>query len=79
MLVGVALSVGNHIDRQSIHGQSDVGAVIQIKAPQENLLGFPSPSVLADEQTRYHSQDFLGIGDGTQLHAHPTDELLIVG
>ena len=56
----MAMTVRDHIDRNAINVDSDVGAVVGIKAAQEDLLGFAAASVLGNDQSRRHLQHLVG-------------------
>ena len=58
--VGVALAVrvGAHVDRHVVDGDRQVGAVVEIVAAQEILVGFALAAVLRHDQARHGFEHF---------------------
>ena len=56
--VGVTLTVcvGAHVERHPVEGEREVRAVIEIKAPQEILVGLAPAGVLGDDHARHGLQ-----------------------
>ena len=63
--VGIALAVpvGAHVDRHAVEPEGKVGAVVEIHAAQEVLIGFAFAAVLGDDQA----------GRGLEHFARPLD------
>ena len=51
--VALAMCVGRHVHRHPRNRRREVGAVIEVEAAQEILIGLPFAAVLGDDQTRY--------------------------
>ena len=53
--VGIALAVAmcRHVDRHAVDGDGEIGAVIEIEAAQEILVGFAFAGMLGDDQARH--------------------------
>ena len=55
MEIGVSLAVGmaDHIYRYTVDGNREICAVVRIETAEEDLIGFPSAMMLADDQSRH--------------------------
>ena len=62
--IGIALAMGmaGHVDGNVVHAHRQIGAVIEIKAAQEILVGFSAARMLGDD----HAGNFLHHFGGTQ-------------
>ena len=71
--VSIALTVGvsAHVDRHAVDVDRQVGAVIQVVATQEILVGFTFAAVLRDNQTGNSLQDFTRAGHRTRVQLGP--------
>ena len=60
--VGVALAVGvrRHVDRHAVHVGREVGAVVEVEAAQEVLVGLAVAAVLRDDQPGHDLEHFAG-------------------
>jgi hypothetical protein len=64
-----------YIDRDAIDTRGEISPVVQIKATQEILIGFPAPTVLGDDHARHDLQDFAWTYKWPRFElglAHPT-------
>lgn len=55
--VALAMAVAHHVDRQPVDGEREVGPVVEVEPPQEELVGLASPGVLHGEEARRHLED----------------------
>jgi hypothetical protein len=73
--VGIALAVTmrGHVDRHAVDRDGEIGAVVEVEAAQEILVGFALAAVLRDDQARDSFKEFAGTGGGlcvdTRTHA----------
>jgi hypothetical protein len=60
--VGVALAmrVGRHVDRQALHPGGEVGAVVEVVAAQEVLVGLAVAGMLRDDEARHRLKHLAG-------------------
>ena len=65
--ITLAMSMGAHIDRHVVDPDRQVGAVIEIVAAQEILVGFALAAVLRHDQAGHGLQDFPGARDRTRV------------
>lgn len=70
MAVGVTLAVGmgDHVDRQAVDGEIDIGAMVVVEAAEEYLFCLSPTLVLTDEEAGDDAEDFLGVGDATHFY-----------
>ena len=61
MQVCITLPVGmrNHIDRHPVGTQGEVGAMVDVKSAQKDLLCLAAARMLCDEDARHSTQEFL--------------------
>ena len=52
------MAMGAHVDRHVVDGDREVGAVVEIVAAQEVLVGFALAAVLGDDQARRRFEQF---------------------
>jgi hypothetical protein len=59
MQVGItlAVSMAHHINRDAVHKNGKVRAVVGVKTAKENLIRFAAAMMLAENQARRESQD----------------------
>ena len=74
--VGIALAVGvgAHVDRNAVHEQGDIGAVVEVEPAQEELVGLPLPRMLGDDQAGHRLQHLAGAGDGPGVDLRAGDD-----
>ena len=58
--VTLAVRVRAHVDRHAVDEGGEVGAVVQVEAAQEVLVGLAVAAVLGDDHARHEFQDFAG-------------------
>ncbi len=75
MQIGVPLTVpvGNHIDRNAVRKDGDVGAVIGVKPAQKNLFRFAAAGMLGNHQAGRQLQHILRGTIGTHLQIKLAD------
>ena len=58
--IGIPLTVrvGAHVDRHLVERDVDIGAVIEVEAAQEILVGFTLPTVLGRDQPGHELEYF---------------------
>ena len=59
------MGMAGHVDGDLVHAHRQIGAVIEVKAAQEILIGFPAARMLGDD----HAGNFLHHFGGTQQGA----------
>ena len=64
--IGVALAVGmgSHVDRHAADVGREIGAVVEVEAAQEILVGLTVAGMLGDDQAGHHLQCLAGAQDG---------------
>ncbi|MGC4090801.1 MAG: hypothetical protein QM756_23595 [Polyangiaceae bacterium] len=65
--VAVAVAVGGQVDGHAVDGDGKVGAVVQVEAPQEILVGFAVPGMLGDDEAGYRFQHLRRAQQGAVL------------
>jgi hypothetical protein len=56
--IALAMPMGAHVDRHVLQRDIDIGAVIEVEAAQEILVGLALPAVLGGDQTRHQLEHF---------------------
>ena len=53
--IGVSLTMGmaDHVYRDAVNEDREVGAVVRIETAKEDLIGFAAAMMLADDQSRH--------------------------
>ncbi len=76
--VGVALAVAvrAHVDGHAIDGDGQIGAVVEIEAAQEVLVGFALAAVLRHDQPRHGFEHLAGAVGGARLQVRARHEAL---
>ena len=76
--VGVALAVamGAHVDWHAVHVGGEIGAVIQVEAPQEVLVGLACAAVLGHHHAGHQFQHIPGAQNGAQFDLFLADQAL---
>ena len=59
MEIGVSLAVGmaDHVYRDAVNEDREVGAVVRIETAKQDLVGFAAAMMLADDQSRRQAQN----------------------
>ena len=67
--VGIALAMrmGAHVDRHVVEPDIDIGAMVEIEAAQEILVGLALAAMLGDDQPRHDLERFAHAIDGLLL------------
>jgi hypothetical protein len=88
--VALAVRVGGHVERHAFDPGREVGAVVEVEAAQEILVGLAVARMLRDHAARHRLQHFAGAQQrqvGEALAAHPAlrgrvrgaDTVVVVG
>jgi len=56
--ITLAMPMGAHVDWHVLERDIDIGAVIEVEAAQEILVGLALPAVLGGDQSRHHLEHF---------------------
>jgi hypothetical protein len=73
--IALAMGMGAHVDGHVVDGDREIGAVVEIEAAQEILIGFTLAAVLRHGQPESGLQDFAGACDRARVEvvAGPDD------
>ncbi len=74
--IPVSVPMCGHVDRHTGNRRREIGAVIEIEAPQVVLVGLPLAAVLADGETGNGLEHFGGPHDGPSLQLARRDRAL---
>ena len=76
--IGIALPVRvrAQVDRHPVEPEGDIGAVVEVEAAQEILVGFSLTGMLRDDQARHRFEDFARPRDGEGVQGLAGDPLL---
>ena len=79
--VGIALAVrmGAHVDRHVVDRNGEIGAVVEIEAAQEILVGLAVAAVLGDDQAGHDFERFGGPGKWPRIDLFTADIFLARG
>ena len=70
------MAMGAHIERHAVEIEREVGAVIEVEAAQEILVGFAVAAVLRDDKTWHDFQRLAGLLEGQRVHLLAGEEFL---
>ena len=73
------MAVRAHVDGHAVDGDGEVGAVVEIEAAQEILVGFALAAVLRDDQARHRLQHLARAIDRPRLQLLARDDALAAG
>ncbi len=76
--IGIALAVrvGAHVDRHAVDRDGEIGAVVEIEAAQEILVGLAVAAVLGDDQAGHDFKRFGGPGKRPRVDIRAADIFL---
>jgi hypothetical protein len=74
--IALAMPMGAHVDRHVVECDVDIGAVIEVEAAQEILVGLPLSAVLGGDQSRHDLEHFADSRSRLLLNLLPGDNTL---
>ena len=74
--VALAMAMGGHVDRHAVDAGSEVGAVVEVEAAQEVLVGLAVARVLGDDQAGHELEHFAGAQGRAALQQLAVDHAL---